>query len=77
MLDNTTQKDEFERELKQDIVRFLRTNLKNHKISIELTVKPNDGVKDKLYTAEEKFDHMNKKNSYLGKLKQHFNLDFE
>jgi DNA polymerase-3 subunit gamma/tau len=77
MLDNTTQKDEFARELKQDITRFLQKNLKNHKISIELTVKPDDTEKALLYTAEEKFEYMNKKNSYLGKLKQHFNLDFE
>ncbi len=77
MLDNTTQKDEFARELKQDIVRFLQANLKNHKITIDLTVKPDEEGGTKLYTAEEKFEHMNKKNSYLGKMKQHFNLDFE
>jgi hypothetical protein len=30
-----------------------------------------------LYTAEEKYDHMIKKNPNLGKLKERFNLDFE
>jgi len=70
-------KDEFEKEVRQDIVQFLRKKLKNSRITIELAVKQDDGEKGTLYTAEEKFDHMNKKNPYLGKLKQQFNLDFE
>ena len=77
MFDNTTQKDEFEKELRHDMLKFLKAKLKNSRITIELTVKPDDGTKSTLYTAEEKFDHMNKKNPYLGKLKQEFNLDFE
>ena len=36
-----------------------------------------DTVKNYLYTDEEKFNHLNKINPNLGKLKQQFNLDFE
>ena len=39
-----------------------------------------EGIRDAIIdasTAEEKFDHMLRKNPSLGKLKERFNLDFE
>jgi DNA polymerase-3 subunit gamma/tau len=76
ILDNNDQKDEFQKDIKQDILVFLREKLKNNMILINTSVKTDD-EQVKLYTSEEKYEHMLKKNPDLGKLKQDFNLDFE
>ncbi len=77
ILDNNDQKDEFQKDIKQDILVFLREKLKNDMILINTSVKTDDDEQIKLYTSEEKYEHMLKKNPDLGKLKQDFNLDFE
>lgn len=74
---NSSQIEEFNREIKQDLVVFLEDALQNTQfkiIPVEQEVESNGNI---LYTAEEKYDHMIKKNPNLGKLKERFNLDFE
>jgi len=77
LLDNTTQKDEFNKEIRQDLTRYLKISLNNTQLEIIPSVKVEDSDQVKLYTAEEKYEFMNKKNPNLGKMKQHFNLDFD
>ncbi|KPK86581.1 MAG: hypothetical protein AMS27_04630 [Bacteroides sp. SM23_62_1] len=77
VLDNSAQQDDFQQDIKQDILLYLRKVLKNDLIVINTVVKTGVSNKTKLYTSEEKYEHMLKKNPGLGKLKQDFNLDFE
>lgn len=61
--------------IKPRLVSFLRKELKNSKI--ELTVKVTENIKNKIiYTDNDKFEEMAKKNPSLKILKQKFNLDF-
>lgn len=74
---NSSQIEEFNRDIKQDLVVFLEDALQNNQfriIPVEQELENNGNI---LYTAEEKYDHMIKKNPALGKLKERFNLDFE
>ena len=75
-LNNTDQQDDFNKMVKADLVGYLCKELNNYKIQIVTNIIEVQGVK-RPYTAEEKFEHMSKKNPALNKLKQQFNLDFE
>lgn len=77
VLDNTIQQDEFQRDIKQDLLVYLKEKLNNELISVATSVKSEKGKQPRLYTAQEKFDYMIKKNPDLGKLKQEFNLDLD
>jgi DNA polymerase-3 subunit gamma/tau len=74
---NTSQIEEFNRDIKQDLVRYLEEALQNTQFRIIPVVMEEEGSGNMLYTAEEKYDHMIRKNPNLGKLKERFNLDFE
>jgi DNA polymerase-3 subunit gamma/tau len=74
---NSSQIEEFNRDIKQDLIKYLENALQNTQfkiIPVEQEVERNENIP---YTAEEKYDHMIKKNPALGKLKERFNLDFE
>jgi len=61
-----------------EILHFLKNELHNDSLDINWEViKEETSKKDKLYTAEDKFRHLEKKNQNLQKLKKNFNLDFE
>lgn len=73
-IDNSIQKDVIET-IKPELVAFLRKELKNSKI--ELHTKVSNEIKNRIiYTDNDKFDEMAKKNPSLKILKQKFNLDF-
>jgi DNA polymerase-3 subunit gamma/tau len=75
---NKSQAEDFNLRIKEGLLDFLRNNLQNKLITIEINVTEdaaNNGKKP--YTAEEKFKYMANKNPVLQKLKQDFNLDFE
>lgn len=74
---NSSQIEEFNRDIKQDLVSFLEGALKNTQFKIIPVVQQVESNENILYTSEEKYDHMVKKNPSLGKLKERFNLDFE
>jgi DNA polymerase-3 subunit gamma/tau len=77
ILDNTVQQEEFQRDIKQDLLDYLKEKLNNQLISIISSVKSEKEKKSRLYTSRDKFEHMLKKNPDLGKLKQEFNLDLD
>lgn len=77
VLDNTVQQEEFQRDIKQDLLDYLKEKLNNQLISITSSVKSEKEKKSRLYTSRDKFEHMIKKNPDLGKLKQEFNLDLD
>ena len=74
---NSSQIEEFNRDIKQDLVCYLEDALQNTQFKIIPVVQEVDSNENILYTSEEKYDHMIKKNPNLGKLKERFNLDFE
>ncbi|MBA7506335.1 Holliday junction ATP-dependent DNA helicase RuvB [subsurface metagenome] len=76
-MNNGAQMDQFDKELKLDLTNYLRTELNNHKINIFTYLIKEEKTKNNLYTDEDKFKHLTKKNPNLGELKQKFNLDFE
>jgi DNA polymerase-3 subunit gamma/tau len=76
-MNNGAQKDNFDKDLKPDLTNYLIEELNNHKISIITFLTKEEKTKDSLYTDEEKFDHLARKNPNLGELKQKLNLDFE
>ncbi len=77
LLDNSTQKDQFNREIKPELIDYLRDRLQNDQLELQLDVIPQEENREMLYTQEDKFKHMSEKNPALRKLKQKFNLDFD
>jgi DNA polymerase-3 subunit gamma/tau len=74
---NTAQIEEFNRDIKKDLVTYLEDSLQNTQFKIIPVVQEVERKESILYTSEEKYDHMIRKNPDLGKLKERFNLDFE
>jgi DNA polymerase-3 subunit gamma/tau len=75
-VDNNVQIDYINPHL-TDFVSFLRKNLKNYSISVEMRL-TDDPMKDVKYlTGKDKFAAMARKNTNLLKLKNLFNLDIE
>jgi flagellar motility protein MotE (MotC chaperone) len=73
-LDNSIQND-LVNTIKPELISFLRRKLRNDKI--ELATQVSKKIKNKIiYTDNDKFGAMAKKNPSLAKLKQKFNLDF-
>jgi len=73
-IDNSIQ-DNLINSIKPELLSFLRRELRNSKI--ELIIEVTESIKNKIiYTDNDKFDEMVKKNPSLAKLKQKFNLDF-
>ncbi len=73
-IDNSIQHDLIT-SVKPELVSFLRRELRNSKI--ELFIEVTENIKNRIiYTDNDKFDEMAKKNPNLKLLKQKFNLDF-
>ena len=73
-IDNSIQSDLITT-IKPELVSFLRRELRNSKI--ELIIEVTENIKNRIiYTDNDKFDEMAKKNPSLKLLKQKFNLDF-
>ena len=78
-LENQLQKEILEKEYNK-LLFFLRKELQNDNISLETQIKEKgeETVKDKrLYTVEEKYQHLKQKNQLLDKLKKDLDLDFD
>lgn len=70
---NYTIKTEVER-AKFELLEFLRTNLKNHDIDLDITV--NEKVEKKYaYSPREKFEKLKEKNPLIDRLRKEFDLD--
>ena len=74
---NTSQLEDFTNNIKQLLLNFLRRELSNNKVGFQTILEEADNGKRKLYTPDEKFNYLVKKNPTLGRLKQEFNLDFD
>ena len=75
-LDNNVQLD-YIQPLLAEFTDFLRSNLKNHNLSIELILTDNPLKDIKYVTGKDKFAAMASKNPNLNTLKNIFNLDIE
>lgn len=76
LIDNNLQKEKIN-EIRNELLSFLKTELKNSTIDLKLIITDLEEENNKLYTSEDKFKHMLSKNEDLNKLKQEFNLDLE
>jgi len=77
VLSNSAQLEEFQSDIKPELLVYLEKALQNNQFKILPVIAETEEQQNTLYTSEEKFDHMVKKNPELGKLKERFNLDFE
>jgi DNA polymerase III subunit gamma/tau len=75
-LSNQNQHDDFIKNLRSEMIKFLRDELLNDNIVIEIKISEVEN-QNMLYTSEEKFKHLLSKNPSLGNLKQQMNLDFD
>lgn len=73
-LPNTTMKKELERE-QGPLMDFLREMLKNHSVSLHITVNE-DTAKKYAFTPEEKYRKLKEKNPAIELLRKEFDLDF-
>ncbi len=62
--------------LKPSLLNFLKKELSNSKIDLVIKITETEEGNKRLYTDQEKFDHLAEKNPSLIKLKQQFGLDF-
>ncbi len=62
---------------KTSLANFLKQQLKTNNITLQYVITKNKNEKAKLYTDADKYEHLNKINPNLEKLKQEFNLDFK
>lgn len=74
-IDNKVQEEEIKSEM-SEILGFLRKELKNTNLRLQLSITRNEADK-KPYTPSEKFKRMAEKNPLLHRLKQEFDLDIE
>ena len=75
-LDNNVQLD-YIKQLLTEFTDFLRTNLQNYNLTIELILTDNPLKEIKYLTGKDKFAAMARKNQNLNTLKNIFNLDIE
>ena len=76
VIDNNLQEEKI-KEIKNELLGFLKAELKNTSIDFKLIISDKEEENNKLYTAEDKYKHMLSKNEKLNNLKQEFNLDLE
>ena len=76
ILSNQNLEEDFTKNLKGDMIRFFRDELKNDDIVIDVRISEIEEGKQ-LYTPEDKFRYLLTKNPSLAKLKKQFNLDLE
>ena len=73
-LNNSAQVEKI-KEIRSELLAFLKKNLQNDAIELETTIQKGESKKKKIYSAEEKYKMLAKKNPNLSKLKDDFNLD--
>lgn len=74
---NADQLEMFNTDIRAELKAFLAEQLNNNVFEIVPDLPEVEGNSELLYTQEDKFEHLQKKNPALGKLKKDFNLDFE
>ena len=79
LLENQLQKEIIEKTYNQ-LLFYLRKELQNDKITLQTKIKEegeDTSNEKRLYTVEEKYQHLKQKNQLLDKLKQDLDLDFD
>ncbi len=76
-LNNQAQKDYFDQKYKSAVLKHLKNNLKNNKISFRTEVVENNEESSTPYTDDEKFKYMAKKNPSLNDMKNQLGLEYE
>lgn len=76
-LNNQDQKDYFDQKYKSAVLKHLKNNLKNNKISFRTEVVENNEESSTPYTDDEKFKYMAKKNPSLNDMKNQLGLEYE
>lgn len=74
---NSAQMDEFITEIKKELTEYLAQALDNNVFAIIPKLPEKSAVGKKLYTQEDKYEYLRKKNPAIEKMKKDFNLDFE
>lgn len=77
LLNSDAQRDNFLKSVKSDLVAYIKdkTGLSAVEILAEVSEKTENGKR--IYTEQDKLEYLVNKNPELGKLKSHFNLDFD
>lgn len=76
IIDNNLQEEKIN-EIRNELIAYLKKELRNGDIDLKLIITDLEEENNKLYTTEDKFNHMLTKNQDLAKLKKEFNLDLE
>jgi len=76
-VNNELQKKDIEDRLYNKITGWLKKELNNYSLSMQLSVTESDNQEPLIYTSTDKFNYMSEKNKNLLKLKQNFDLDFD
>jgi DNA polymerase-3 subunit gamma/tau len=77
-LNNGSQLDDFNVNMKSELERFLQHEMHNRKIRVVASVIESEASqKNKLYTSEEKFRYLSQKNPVLSTFRQMLNLELE
>jgi len=74
VLDNEIQKVEII-ENRSEMLNFLRAELNNYGIQLDLEVSKEEGEKKRVYTNRDRFEHMSEKNPALLRLQERLDLD--
>lgn len=77
LLNSESQRDNFVRNIKSELVAYIREACASSGVEIITEVSENKQNGKKIYTEQDKMEFLLKKNPELGKLKTRFNLDFD
>lgn len=75
-VDNHIQQNFFNQNL-GDVMHFLRSELRNWSIALEIAIESESSSSKSLYSGKDKFEDMAKRNPHLNTLKQKFKLNIE
>ncbi len=75
-VENTSLQETFEKEIKVDLVEFLRRELNNYSLQLFTVLNKVVGEK-KIYTSQDKYKRMAEKNPTIQKFRQQFDLDID
>ncbi len=77
LLNSEAQRDNFIKNIKSDLVEYIRGATGLSSVEILTEVSENEQIEKKIYTEQDKLEFLVNKNPELGKLKTRFNLDFD
>ena len=77
LLNSEAQRDNFIKNIKSDLLEYIRGATGLSKVEILTEVSVNEQIEKKIYTEQDKLEFLVNKNPELGKLKSRFNLDFD